>query len=88
MEGLPEWLIEVIERDDKSPQLIMATVGVINHNLHTIIKQSDLDEMTEEQRELLSYLIATTGDVNLSKKAVRSFVDKGITWDSHRRPLI
>ena len=88
MEGFKEWLDIFVKQENKSAQLIMSTVGVINENLQTIIRQETLDEMTVEQRELLSYLIATTGDINLSKKAVRSFVDKRVTWDSHRRPLI
>ena len=88
MEGFKEWLDIFVKQENKSAQLIMSTVGVINENLQTIIRQETLDEMTVEQRELLSYLIATTGDINLSKKAVRSFVDKNVTWDNHRGSLI
>ncbi len=59
---------------------LLVKAEVIQSNLHTFFSDQQLDDMTEESKELVAYIIAVSGDPQLAKKILKSFKEKREGW--------
>ena len=53
---------------------------IIDSNLHTFFKDGVVDEMDAEERELVSYVIGLSGDINLAKRMLKNFKRQREAW--------